>query len=115
MKKNLCLVAVAALLCGCVSTVKYPPSAGWDGPNIKPLGEVAADSGRWPLSLHTTPPEYTFYAALRDKAVAQYNVPVNSVVIGEMTVTIGAEMDGTIRDWKATALAGQKTNNIAQP
>lgn len=109
------IIAIAsslALLCGCESSLKYPPSANW-GPNTRLLGEVKADSGMWPLSLSAPPPEYTYFSALRDKAAFKYNVPTDSVAIGEMTVVVGAEMDGTVRDWTATALAGQNTNAVA--
>ena len=107
MKSILCLIAAAALLCGCHSVVKYPPSAGW-GPDTKVLGRIEADSGRWSLSLRGTPPQYHFETALRKKAAKTFLVPESSLLFGELTVEIGSELDGTIRDWKASALAGQK-------
>jgi hypothetical protein len=109
MKSTLYIIAAAALLCGCESTLKYPPSANW-GPNTKILGPVKADSGMWPLSLSAPPPQFTYFAALRDKAAYQFNQPADSIAIGEMTVVVGSEMDGTVRDWSATAVAGQNTN-----
>jgi len=114
MKTALYLLAAGALLCltGCESVMKYPPSEGWSQ-NVKILGPVEANSGMWPLSLSAPPPQYTYFAALRDKAAFKYNVPVDTVVIGEMTVTVGAEIDGTVRDWKASALAGQNTNRVS--
>ncbi len=104
----LCL-ALFALCSGCTSVIKvapYPTPAPWSD-DVKRLGTVTADSGRWPLSLHSVPPDYTFYAALRAKASSQFNVPEAEVLLGEVTVKIGAELDGTIRDWKATAIAGR--------
>jgi len=112
MKNTLYLLAATALLCGCESTIKYPPSANW-GPNTKVLGQVKADSGFWSLSLSAPPPQYTYFAALRDKAAFQFNLPAEAIAIGEMTVVVGSEMDGTVRDWTATAIAGQNTNSIA--
>jgi hypothetical protein len=111
MKFTIIMVLAAALLCGCESTLKYPPSANW-GPGTKVLGPVKADSGIWPLSLSAPPPQYTYFSALRDKAAYQFNLPPDSIAIGEMTVMIGAEMDGTVRDWTATAIAGQNTNSV---
>jgi hypothetical protein len=112
MKKLLSLLTVIPLLlAGCESTLKYPPSTNWSA-GTKILGPVEADSGMWSLSLSAPPPEYTYFAALRDKAAFKFNVPTESVAIGEMTVSIGAEMDGTVRDWHASAIAGQNTNSI---
>ena len=104
-----CLVALIST--GCTSVVKcapYPSAEAWT-PEVKKLGIVTADSGKWPLSLHSVPPDYTFYAALRSVASGTYGVPESEIVLGEVTVQIGAELDGTIRDWKATAEAGQKS------
>ncbi len=103
-------LALLALCSGCTSVIKvapYPTSAPW-GDEVKRLGTVTADSGRWPLALHSVPPDYTFHAALRSKASSQFGVPEAEVVLSEVTVQIGAELDGTIRDWKASAAAGQR-------
>jgi len=113
MKKCLLMLLSFVLLTGCVSVVKCPPSGAW-GPEVQPLGLVKADSGGWPLSLRSTPSDYTFYSALREKAEKQFGVSKNDVVLGEVTVNIGAEMDGTIRDWSAQAMAG-RTNTTIQP
>lgn len=109
--KIIFVLAAGCLLCGCTSVLKYPPSAGW-GSSVQVLGPVQADSGSWPLSLRDTPPPYTFTSALQAKAAAQYHVPPGSVVLGEMTVAIGSELDGTIRNWTAAAVAGQVTNIV---
>lgn len=106
----LALAIGAALLTGCTSMINVPPYPAADAwsPDVKPLGTVTADSGRWPLSLNSVPPNETFYAPLRAKAAAKYSVPESEVVLRNISVKIGAEMDGTIRDWKATAEAGDK-------
>jgi hypothetical protein len=104
------LACALALLTGCTSVIKvapFPDSTPW-GDDVRPLGTVMAKSGAWPLSLHSAPPDHTFYSALRANASSQFGVPEPEIVLGEVTVQIGAEMDGTIRDWKATAEAGQR-------
>ena len=116
MKKLLIIIATSALLCGCASTIKYPPypaTVNW-GTGVKVLGKVTADSGGWPLSLNAPPPEYTYYSALQDTAAKQFAVPRNQIVLGEVSVDYMAEIDGTIRSWTATAIAGQETNGVIQ-
>ena len=104
------ILAIALLCAGCASTIKYPPypSANWSG--IKTFGIVKADSGAWPLSLNSPPPDYTYYSALQIQAAKQYGVPQSQIVLGEVSVNYMAEVVGTIRSWKATAIAGQNTN-----
>jgi hypothetical protein len=102
--------SIALILTGCTSVLKvapYPTSGPW-GDDVRRLGTVSASSGPWPLSLHSMPPDYTFHAALRAKAASQFGVPESEVVLGEVTVNLGSELDGTIRDWKVTAEAGQR-------
>ena len=110
MKNTLCVLAAALLLTGCESTLKSPATAGWNSSRV--LGPIKATSGIWPLSLNAPPPQYTYFAALRDQAAYKFNVPPASVEFDEMTVRVGSEMDGTVRDWTATAIAGQNTNSI---
>jgi hypothetical protein len=106
----LSVAGIAFLLTGCESMVTVPPYPTADAWNsdVKPLGTVTATSGVWPLSLHSTPSDYTFQSALREKAASQFGVPQSEVVLGQATVQIGAEIDGTIRDWTATAQAGRR-------
>lgn len=109
-KENMNRITLAlalALLTGCATAVKYPPTANWT-PEIKELGPVKADSGKWPLSLNAPPHEQTYYSALKTKAAKQYGVPVDQIVLGEVDVEFSSELVGTIRSWKATAVAGQK-------
>jgi len=103
---GLCL-ALAGLCSACSSVVKYPGAGAW-GPDTKSLGPVTADSGKWPLSLNVPPPEQTYYSALKSKACGQYWVPIDEIVLGEVSVALSTEMVGTVRAWKATAMAGQK-------
>ncbi len=108
------LLGLAGLLAlfttGCTSVVKcppYPTADSWSG-EVKTLGPVKADSGKWPLSLHQQPSDYTYYSALVAKAESLYGVPKAEIILSEVDVKLLAEMDGTIRDWKASATAGQK-------
>ena len=111
--KPLMVLALAVVLCGCQSVVKYAPPNQWSA-DVRTLGPVMADSGRWPLALNVPPPEYTYAAALRVKAAIEYKVSESEVVLGEITVKYWAEMVGTIRSWEATAIAGQKPSPTAQ-
>ncbi len=112
-RENLILLLAccfALVFTGCTSTIRVPPypsSEPW-GADVKRLGAVTATSGPWPLSLNSLPPSYTFQAALRSQAANQFGVPEPEIVVGEATVQIGAELDGTIRNWKATAEAGRR-------
>jgi PBP1b-binding outer membrane lipoprotein LpoB len=111
MKRIAPLLLGILLLAGCTSAVTYAPypsQAAWTGAS-KVLGMVEADSGAWPLSLQVPPPEYTFDSALRKKAAAQYGVSEDSIVLSEVAVKFMSEMDGTIRSWKASAIAGLKS------
>lgn len=95
------------ILVGCSTVSKYPPTAEW-GPDVKLLGPIKADSGRWPLSLNVPPADQTYYSALKTAAAKQYGVAENSIVLSEVTVEFGTEMVGTIRSWRASAVAGQR-------
>lgn len=110
------LVIAALGFSGCTSIVKvapFPSPTAWDDPAVKKLGPVSADSGVWPLSLHSVP-DYTIQSTLRSNASNKYKVPADQIVLSEATVQVGAELDGTIRDWKATAEAGQLANGGAE-
>jgi hypothetical protein len=104
--------AATVLLTGCQSVAKYAPYGSWTA-NVQTLGPVKANSGAWPLSLHAPPPEYTYHSALRSVAHGIYGVPENEIVLGEVTVEFMSELDGTIRSWKAAAIAGR--NREASP
>lgn len=102
------LASYALLFVGC-QTVTFPPYGSWT-PEVETLGPVRAESGGWPLSLKAPPPEYTFHSALRSVAHGTYGVPENEVVLGEVSVEFMSELDGTIRSWKASAIAGRNRN-----
>jgi len=104
---GLTLLAFSSACTSMIKVAPYPDATPW-ADDVKHLGAVTADSGLWPLSLHSAPPDYTFQSALRAKASSQYGVPQEEIVLGEISVQIGSELDGTIRDWKATAEAGQR-------
>jgi hypothetical protein len=109
MRMRTLLLLGVMILTGCKSMITLPPSPNEEwGDDVKRLGLVKADSGLWPLSLRSVPPEYTFQSALRRNAASKFGVPEPEVMLGPTMVEIGAELDGTIRDWKATAEAGQR-------
>lgn len=105
--------------CGVSNSSIYPGTAlthdlREDGMTI--LGEVTACQGgfchgQWPMSLAVPPPASTYQAALRKEASKQYNVPEGEVRLGEVTVGFYSEINGTIRGWTATALAGRKVGS----
>lgn len=105
--KKLIPLLLAAILAGCASVAKYAPSPTWEQKSAT-LGPVEADSGKWPLSLRSPPNKYTYQSALLDNASKKYGVPRDQIILGEVSVKFMAEMDGTIRSWKATAEAGRK-------
>jgi hypothetical protein len=94
--------------------IKHAPSGEWTA-QTETLGPVKADSGKWPLSLKTPPPEYTFYSALRSVAKGMYGAPENEIVLGEVEVKLSSELDGTIRSWTATSIAGRNRNATPAP
>lgn len=107
MKAHIALLSACLLLAGCSSMMTYAPMQGYTH-ELKQLGPVKADSGKWPLSLHIPPPEYTFQLALRNAAAKAYGVKADDVILSEINVKFMSEMDGTIRSWEATATAALK-------
>lgn len=109
------------LLSGCAnhSTLMLPASGTWTSDTIV-LGPVVACRGGnmdfsehskecndWPLSVPSLPHPETHHAELRTKAAKQYQADVSTIVLKEIEVTYNAELVGTIRGWKATAIAGK--------
>lgn len=104
---------------GCATQVKHPGFGTWDD-SVLPLGKVVASRGGWwrnadpedtgwALALNVPPDPFTYYSALLDKAVKTYYVPREEVVLGEVSVDLLTEVVGTVRAWKATAVAGRRT------
>lgn len=115
------LLVLALILPGCAnqSTLLLPSAGTWTADTIT-LGPVVACRGgnldftehskecnQWPLSIPSLPHPETHHAELRTKAAQQYQTEVSLIVLKDVHVTYNAELVGTIRGWKATALAGK--------
>ncbi len=96
------LLAVA-LCVGCASTMVVPDSGSPEG--ARHLGPVRADSGKWPISLNAPPPTDQIHAELRRAAAKEYGVSEGRVVLTGIEMSVMAELNGTIRKWKATGEA----------
>ena len=117
------LIGIIALLFigGCTSQLMFPGYGNWDS-KVATLGPVTFCSGgdchnsdegsQWPLSMKTPPNETTYHVALRKKAAKKYNVPEDEIVLSEVSVSVYAELDGTVRGWNATATAGRVNRTI---
>jgi len=118
---RLFLIFVLLLATGCAnhSTLMLPAAGTWTADTVL-LGPVVACRGGnmdfsehskecndWPLSVPSLPHHETHHAELRTKAAKQYQVDVSTIVLKEIEVTYNAELVGTIRGWKATAIAGK--------
>ncbi len=111
------------LLSGCAnrSTLMLPSAGTWTADTVL-LGPVVACRGgnsdfsehhkecnQWPLSIPSLPHHETHHAELRTKAATQYQTDVSTIVLKDIEVTYNAELVGTIRGWKATAIAGKNS------
>jgi hypothetical protein len=76
------------------------------------FSEDHKDCNQWPISLPSLPHPETHYAELRTKAALQYQIDVGTIVLKDVQVTYNTELVGTIRGWKATAIAGR---NLSPP
>lgn len=115
------MLAIGLTMSACAnrSDLMLPSVGSWTEQTIV-LGRVVACRGGnmdfsedhkecndWPLSLPSLPHPDAHYAELRTKAAQQYQVDVGGIVLKDVQVTYNAELVGTIRGWKATALAGK--------
>lgn len=114
------LLVLLTLLSGCAnhSTILLPSSGTWTA-NTVTLGPVVACQGgnmdftdthkecnQWPLSIPSLPHPETHHTELKTKAAQQYRTDVNAIILKDVQVIYNTELVGTIRGWKATALAG---------
>lgn len=116
------LTSVALLLfltaCANHSTLLLPAAGTWTSDTVL-LGPVVACRGgnldfsehhkecnQWPLSLPSMPHPEIHHAELRTKAAQQYQTDVGQIVLKDVQVIYNTELVGTIRGWKATAIAG---------
>jgi hypothetical protein len=120
MRKILALAATL-LITGCTSTLPYRSLGEWSDA-VETLGEVnycqgggcsGSDEGsQWPLALTSAPTQDNIHAALIAKAIKVYHVPEQEIVLKEINVKLLTEVVGTVRGWKATAVAGRKAKRI---
>jgi hypothetical protein len=114
-------VALLLLLTACAnhSTLLLPAAGTWTSDTVL-LGPVVACRGgnldfsehhkecnQWPLSLPSMPHPEIHHAELRTKAAQQYQIDVGQIVLKDVQVIYNTELVGTIRGWKATAIAGK--------
>ena len=114
---RLSITIIAILtLAGCTTPLTLASHGSWDG--ATELGPVRACKGGslsidrecsgWPLSLPSMPSPDTHYAELTAKAAEQYKVEASRIVLKDVAVEYVTEINGVIRGWKATAMAGRK-------
>lgn len=109
---------------GCTTPLTLAPHGTWDSTTTE-LGPVMACKGGsisfdqecsgWPLSIPSLPPPDTHYTELKAKAAGQYHVDPAHVVLKDVAVEYVTEINGVIRGWKATAVAGQRAQLFSTP
>jgi len=108
------------LLSGCTTPIMLPSSGAWDGASeLGPVyacngGTFSSDEGcsGWPLALVSMPSPETHYAELRAKAAKQFHVDPDRIALKDVSVEYLTEINGVIRGWKATAIAGKRNASI---
>lgn len=123
------LIAVSCALfllpaCAAKTPILLPSSGTWTADTVL-LGPVVACKGgnsdfsehhkecnKWPLSIPSLPHPETHHAELRTKAAEQYYVDGSTIVLKDVQVTYNTELVGTIRGWKATAIAGKNPDLV---
>lgn len=110
------LAACLLLLAGCTTPLTLASHGSWDG--ATELGPVRACKGGslsidrecsgWPLSLPSMPSPDTHYTELKAKAADQYKVDASLIVLKDVSVEYVTEVNGVVRGWKATAVAGRR-------
>lgn len=91
-----------------VDTVLLGPVVACQGGN-RDFSEHHKECNKWPLSIPSLPHPETHHAELRAKAAEQYHVDGSAIVLKDVQVTYNTELVGTIRGWKATAIAGRNS------
>lgn len=103
------------LLASCSTITPYPNLGKWDkstqflGPVTYCVGGLCTgtdEGGQWPLALRDPPSEGTVHAALIRKAAKKYNAPEAEIVLKDVNLKMQAEINGIIRSWEGSAIAG---------
>lgn len=108
---------ILVFLSGCTSPMTLPSSGRWDQQTVT-LGPVVVCKGgnltftpkgcnQWPMSLPSMPAPEIHYAELRAEAADKYSVDAGLIVLKNVVVKYNSEIRGTIRGWKASAIAGK--------
>jgi hypothetical protein len=113
------IVLLVFLTAACTTPLTLAPHGQWDG--ATELGPVMACKGGsasfdrecsdWPLSISSLPSPDTHYTELKAKAATQYNVDPSLIVLKDVSVKYVIEINGVIRGWKATTIAGRHSLN----
>lgn len=112
------LALLFLLLTGCTSPMMLPPSGTWES-QTSTLGPVVVCKGgnfasepegcnQWPLSIPSMPHPDIHYGELRAKASETYSVDAALIVLKDVIVEYTTEINGVIRGWKASAVAGKR-------
>lgn len=117
MYKRLGIVILTAAIAGCAQQMVYP-GAGDIGKATK-LGPVQACKGggccyesegrnrcEWPLAMKSPPAEFDVQYALKQDAAKRYQVQADKVALDVIDIKVTAEIDGTVRGWSASSVAG---------
>ena len=113
------VLLLAVLTAACTTPLTLAPHGSWDG--ATELGPVKACKGGslsfdqecagWPLSIPSIPPPDTHYTELKAKAATQYKLDPSLIVLKDVSVEYVTEINGVIRGWKATEIAGRRGLN----
>ena len=113
------LTGLLLITIGCTTPLTLASYGSWEG--AIELGPVKACKGGslsidqecsgWPLSLPSLPSPDTHYTELKAKAATQYKLDPSLIVLKDVSVEYVAEINGVIRGWKATAIAGRRASN----
>lgn len=119
--RTLILLIVTLLLPACAARtpIMLPAAGTWTTDTVL-LGPVVACRGgnhdftehhrecnQWPISVPSLPHPETHHAELRTKAAQQYQSDIGTIILKDVEVTYNTELNGVIRGWKATAIAGK--------
>lgn len=118
MGNRLAILILSLLLIGCTSPMMLPSSGTWEERTVT-LGPVVVckggnfsftpkDCNQWPLSIPSMPVPEIHYAELRAQAAEEYSVDAARIILKDVLVKYNAEINGVIRGWKASAIAGKK-------
>lgn len=117
--RTMLVLFLFAFLTACTTPMTLPSSGTWAS-HTETLGPVVACKGgnfttdsecnKWPISIASMPAPEIHYAELRAKAATQYSVDSPLIVLKDVLVEYNTEINGVIRGWRASAIAGKVVN-----